>query len=94
MVKGKMTAEFFYDSVGRRRKLSDNTMNDICRQFRDGAKVSWLALTYGVSTSLIRTITYSTPRQSDYDSERAREARHQARFQRLDGLVNPGASQD
>ena len=93
MVKGKMTAEFFYDSVGRRRKLSDNTMNDICRQFRDGAKVSWLALTYGVSSSLIRTITYSTPRQSDYDSERARDARYQASIERVDKLLNHGASQ-
>lgn len=91
MVKGKMTAEFFYDSVGRRRKLSDNTMASIRKQFREGAKVSWLALTYGVSTGLIRTITYDTPRQADLDALTAWAARRQAAAATLDKLSNPGA---
>lgn len=78
MVKGKMTAEFFYDSVGRRRKLSDNTMRDICRQFREGAKVSWLAQTYGVSQALIRTTVYHTTRLTD--SERLVEAKRNSGF--------------
>lgn len=92
MVKGKMTAEFFYDSVGRRRKLSDNTMRDICKQFRNGSKVGDLAFAYGVSKALIYTITYNTPRQADFDSERAREARRQARAERVDALSNPGSA--
>lgn len=91
MMNGKMTSEYFYDSVGRRRKLSDNTMNDIQRQFREGVKVSFLAMTYGVSASTIRAVTYSTPRQSDYDSERARDARALAEFEELDKLTNPGS---
>lgn len=93
MVKGKMTSEYFYDSVGRRRKLSSNTMQSIAEQFRAGAKVRWLALTYGVSQSTIRAVTYSTPRQADYDSERAREAREQAHAEALDKLMNPGSQQ-
>lgn len=91
MMNGKMTSEYFYDSVGRRRKLSDNTMRDIQRQFREGVKVTFLALTYGVSASTIRAITYSTPRQSDYDSERAREARLLAVSIELDKLTNAGS---
>ena len=91
MVNGKMTTEFFYDSVGRRRKLSDNTMQDIRRQFREGATVNYLALTYGVSKQLIYTITYDTPRQADLDEMRARQEHVRRKLVELDRLKNPGA---
>lgn len=59
------TAEYFLDAVGRRRKLSAGSILAIQREFRAGAKTADLAESYGVSTSLIRTITYNTPRESD-----------------------------
>jgi hypothetical protein len=64
-VSDGFTAEFFLDAVGRRRKLSAGSILAIQREFKAGAKTADLAESYGVSTSLIRTITYNTPRDSD-----------------------------
>lgn len=58
-------AEYFLDAVGRRRKLSAGAILAIQREFRQGAKTADLAEQYGISVSLIRTITYNTPRESD-----------------------------
>lgn len=58
-------AEYYLDAVGRRRKLSAGAIISVQNAFRDGAKTSELAEQYGVSTSLIRTITYCVPRAVD-----------------------------
>lgn len=59
------SADYYFDAVGRRRKLSAGAILSLQREFRTGAKTSDLAATYGVSVSLVRTITYNTPRESD-----------------------------
>ncbi|ATW58998.1 hypothetical protein PHIRE_MEGANNOLL_54 [Arthrobacter phage MeganNoll] len=60
-------AEYFYDSVGRRRKLQDAAMAKIREEFADGVPTSLIASEWGVSVALIRTICYSTPRKRDMD---------------------------
>lgn len=71
-------ADYFMDSVGRRRKLSDGAMRQIRSEFADGAKTGDLAEAWGVSTSLIRTITYDTARYRDMKKieEARREQSH------------------
>jgi hypothetical protein len=54
-----------WDAVGRPRKLSSGAMKRIMDQFAKGATIKELSQQYGVSTSLIRTITYHTPRDKD-----------------------------
>lgn len=49
---------------GRRRKLSEGAMLDICSAWRKGASVYALADAYGVSTNLIYTVVYWTPRDT------------------------------
>lgn len=61
------TAPAFLDAVGRRRKLSQGSMQAIMNDFADGMTTGELAQTYGVSTSLIRTICYHVPRKQDLD---------------------------
>lgn len=51
--------------TGRRRKLTDGVMLDICDRFADGAKVSDLCSMYGVSPNVIYSICYWTPRKRD-----------------------------
>lgn len=53
--------------TGRRRKLSDGAMIDICNQYAKGASVAALANAYGVSTHLIYTVVYWTPRDVPED---------------------------
>lgn len=66
MPKGpKYSVDYYLDSVGRRRKLSHGAMESIRRSYAKGDKTADLAEAYGVSTSLIRVITYSTPRETD-----------------------------
>ncbi|ASR83845.1 hypothetical protein SEA_PITADOG_52 [Arthrobacter phage PitaDog] len=60
-------AEFFYDSVGRRRKLQDSAMARIREEFADGVPTSLIASEWGVSVALIRTICYNTARKRDQD---------------------------
>jgi hypothetical protein len=60
-------AEYFLDSVGRRRKLSDGAMRQIQREYSHGVPVGDLAVAWGVSTSLVRTVVYSTARLADLD---------------------------
>lgn len=62
-------ATFFTDHVGRPRKLSHGAILDIQRRFRHGELTATLATQYGVSTSLIRTICYNTPREKDLRRE-------------------------
>lgn len=51
--------------TGRRRKLSDGAMLDICKKFADGtASVQTLSKQYGVSTHLIYSVVYWTPRKA------------------------------
>lgn len=63
----KYTADYYLDSVGRRRKLSAGAMISIQNAFAEGVKPADLAHQYGVSTSLIRVIVYMTPRVADVD---------------------------
>ncbi|WNM67282.1 helix-turn-helix DNA binding domain protein [Arthrobacter phage Wyborn] len=58
-------APSFYDSVGRRRKLSAGSMKAICDEYTEGKTIRELAQSYGVSTSLVRTVVYHTPRKRD-----------------------------
>ncbi|AOQ28325.1 hypothetical protein SEA_CHRISTIAN_52 [Arthrobacter phage Christian] len=60
-------AEFFYDSVGRRRKLQDSAMARIREEFADGVPTSLIASEWGVSVALVRTICYNTARKRDQD---------------------------
>ena len=57
--------DFYIDSVGRRRKLSDGAMKDIRRLFYEGSTCVEIAEQYRVSVSLIRTVCYSTARKRD-----------------------------
>ena len=50
--------------TGRRRKLPDGAMLDICRQFAENVSVAHLAKQYGVSTHLIYSVVYWTPRKA------------------------------
>ncbi len=67
----KNTAPFkarrYVDHVGRARKLSHGAIQRIMEDFAEGEAVRVLAEAYGVSTSLIRMVTYNTPRKSDLD---------------------------
>lgn len=58
-------APSFFDSVGRRRKLSAGSMKAICNEYAKGKTIRELATSYGVSTSLVRTVVYHTARNSD-----------------------------
>ena len=58
-------APYFLDAVGRRRKLSDGAMKQIQHEYANGVPVPDLASAWGVSTSLVRTVVYSTPRVAD-----------------------------
>lgn len=49
--------------TGRRRKLSDGAMIDICNQFANNVSVASLAKQYGVSTHTIYSCVYWTPRR-------------------------------
>lgn len=53
---------YFNNVTGRRRKLSDGAMLDICNQYAAGASVVNLAEQYEVSTHLIYTVVYWTAR--------------------------------
>jgi hypothetical protein len=69
-------AEYFLDAVGRRRKLSAGAMRQIQAEYANGIPVPDLAEAWGVSTSLVRTVVYSTPRNADLDRlNRAREGK-------------------
>lgn len=61
------SAEYFTDSVGRRRKLSHGAMVRIREQFADGERIHKLAEAFGVSTSLIRCVVYDTARNADLE---------------------------
>lgn len=57
-----MNYQYLNVDTGRRRKLSNGAMIDICSQYASGSSVANLAEAYGVSTNLIYTIVYWTPR--------------------------------
>lgn len=57
--------DFYLDSIGRRRKLSDGAMKDIRQMFYEGHSGPEIAKAYRVSVSLIRTVCYSTARKRD-----------------------------
>lgn len=61
----KHSVDYYLDSVGRRRKLSHGAMESIRRAYANGDSTADLAAAYGVSTSLIRTVTYNTARNAD-----------------------------
>jgi AraC-like DNA-binding protein len=60
-------AEYFYDSVGRRRKLSAGAILRIQQEFADGMSTSQIAQEFGVSRSLVLICCYNTPRKSDLE---------------------------
>lgn len=57
-------ADRYFDSVGRPRKLAAGAMKAIQREFEAGVSSTELAERYGVSTNLILTICYFTPKGS------------------------------
>jgi hypothetical protein len=63
----KFKAPRYIDHVGRARKLSHGALQAIMEEFAAGESVKTLADAYGVSTSLIRMVTYNTARRSDLD---------------------------
>lgn len=65
--------DYYYDSVGRRRKLSAGAIKDIQREFYHGVPATKLAEQYNVSPGLIRTVCYNTPRQADEIRQRERQ---------------------
>lgn len=54
--------------TGRRRKLSDGAMLDICNQFANNVSVASLAKQYGVSINTIYSTVYWTPRKPPAES--------------------------
>lgn len=58
---------YLSQTTGRRRKLSDGAMIDICNQYAKGASVASLATAYGVSTHLVYTVVYWTARDVPED---------------------------
>lgn len=48
--------------TGRRRKLSDGAMIDICKQYADNVSVRDLSSQYQVSSHTIYSIVYWTPK--------------------------------
>jgi hypothetical protein len=69
MVKKKVAVkpkqDFYYDAVGRRRKLSAGAMKDIQRQYADGIPSADLAAQYQVSRTTITNVVYNTIRKTD-----------------------------
>lgn len=66
--------EYYFDAVGRRRKLASGAMRAIQREFERGTPTRDLAERYGVSTNLILTICYhnrkGAPRQRPAPAEK------------------------
>lgn len=58
------TTDHISQLTGRRRKLSDGAMIDICKQFASGASVQTISKQYGVSTHTIYSVVYWTPRKA------------------------------
>jgi len=56
---------YFYDSVGRRRKLSRGAIKAIQVAYADGTKVVDLARQFQVSKTTISAVVYMTPRKLD-----------------------------
>lgn len=56
---------YFYDSVGRRRKLSRGAIKAIQVAYADGEKVVNLAKQFQVSRTTISAVVYMTPRKMD-----------------------------
>jgi hypothetical protein len=53
---------YYYDAVGRRRKLAAGAMKAIQREFEAGVSARELGERYGVSSGLVLTICYFTPK--------------------------------
>lgn len=53
---------YYYDAVGRRRKLAAGAMSAIQREFEKGVSARELAERYGVSSGLVLTICYFVPK--------------------------------
>lgn len=69
MAKRKMAIrpkqDFYYDAVGRRRKLSGGAIKDVQQQYADGVSSADLAAQYQVSRTTISNIVYNTIRKTD-----------------------------
>lgn len=57
--------DFYYDAVGRRRKLSAGAMKDIQNQYANGIPSLDLAAQYQVSRTTITNVVYNTLRKTD-----------------------------
>lgn len=66
-----MNEGYLSQLTGRRRKLSDGAMVDICRQFANNVTVSALSKQYGVSVHTIYSVVYWTPRNPPEEVEHA-----------------------
>lgn len=58
------TTDHISQLTGRRRKLSDGAMIDICKQFASGTSVQTISRQYNVSTHTIYSVVYWTPRKA------------------------------
>lgn len=70
------TPDYYFDAVGRRRKLSESTMNQIRKAYANGATTGELAQAYGITKTLVGTVCYNTARKADL----AKEARFFVRY--------------
>lgn len=59
--------------TGRPRTLSDGAMIDICQRFADNVSVQTLANQYGVSTHMIYSVVYWTPRKPKTEEPQLRK---------------------
>lgn len=53
---------YYTDNVGRRRKLTPGAQHELMRMWQNGDSTQLIADTFGVSTTLVRTICYHTRR--------------------------------
>jgi hypothetical protein len=83
--------EYFFDAVGRRRKLAAGAMKAIMREFEHGVPTRELAERYGVSTHLILTICYHTPKGAPLRRPEPPEKRQVTYLQPVDGDGGDGA---
>jgi hypothetical protein len=51
---------YYTDDVGRRRKLTPGAQHEVMRMWMAGESARMIADTFGISTSLVRTICYHT----------------------------------
>lgn len=54
--------QYYTDYVGRRRKLTPGAQHEVMRMWMEGRPTQEIADAFGISTTLVRTICYHTPK--------------------------------